>query len=60
LVAQLGVSEAMIRVATRHIDGMHAVMEDYGWRVSMEQGSSDGGFSMDNFHSLGESVYGEH
>jgi hypothetical protein len=42
LAAQLGVSEAMIRVATRHIDDMHAVMADYSWRASVAQGSSDG------------------
>ena len=28
LATQLGVSEAMIRATTRHIDDMHAVMED--------------------------------
>jgi hypothetical protein len=46
----------MIRAATRRIDDMHAVMEDYGWRASVEQGSSDGGFSMDDFHTLRERV----
>jgi hypothetical protein len=46
----------MIRVATRHIDDMHAVMEDYCWRASVAQGSSDGGFSMDDFHTLRERV----
>ena len=56
LVVQLGVSEAMIREATRHIDDMHAVMADYGWRASVAQGSSDGGFSMDDFHTLWERV----
>jgi hypothetical protein len=56
LAAQMGVSEVMIRVATRHIDDMHAVMEDYGWRASVAQGSSDGGFSMDDFHTLRERV----
>jgi hypothetical protein len=35
LATQLGVSEAMIRVATRHIDDMHVVMTYYGWRASM-------------------------
>jgi hypothetical protein len=59
LASQLGVSEAMIKAATRHIDDMHAVMADYGWRASVAQGSSDGGFSMDDFHSPGESVYDE-
>jgi hypothetical protein len=56
LAVQLGVSEAMIRVATRRIDDMHAVMADYGWRASVAQGSSDGGFSMDDFHTLWERV----
>jgi hypothetical protein len=56
LAAQLGVSEAMIRASTRRIDDMHAVMEDYDWRASTEQGSSDGGFSMDDFHTLWERV----
>jgi hypothetical protein len=56
LAAQLGVSEAMIRATTRHIDDMHAVMEYYGWRASVAQGSSDGGFSMDDFHTLRERV----
>jgi hypothetical protein len=46
----------MIRAATRHIDEMHAVMEDYGWRASVAQGSSDGGFSRDDFHTLWERV----
>jgi hypothetical protein len=56
LATQLGVSEAMIRATTRHIDDMHAVMADYGWRASVAQGSSDGGFSMDDFHTLRERV----
>jgi hypothetical protein len=56
LAAQLRVSEAMIMVATRFIDDMHAVMEDYCWRASMAQGSSDGGFSMDDFHTLRKRV----
>jgi hypothetical protein len=56
LAVQLGVSEAMIRAATRRIDDMHAVMADYGWRASVAQGSSDGGFSMDDFHTLRERV----
>jgi environmental stress-induced protein Ves len=46
----------MIRAATRRIDDMHAVMEDYSWRASVAQGSSDGGFSMDDFHTLRERV----
>jgi hypothetical protein len=56
LVAQLRVTETMIREATRHIDDMHAVMADYYWRASVAQGSSDGGFSMDDFHTLQERV----
>jgi hypothetical protein len=46
----------MIRETTRHIDDMHVVMADYGWRASVAQGSSDGGFSMDDFHTLRERV----
>ena len=56
LVAWLRVSEAMIRVATRHIDDMHAVMADYNWRALVAQGSSDGGFSRSDFHTLRERV----
>jgi hypothetical protein len=56
LAAQLKVSEAMIRAATRRIDDMHAGMADYCWRASVAQGSSDGGFSMDDFHTLRERV----
>ena len=56
LAAQLRVNEAMIMTATRRIDDMHAVMADYCWRASVAQGSSDGGFSMDDFHTLQERV----
>jgi hypothetical protein len=56
LAAQLRVSETMIRAATRRIDDMHAVMADYYWRASVAQGRSDGGFSMDDFHTLRERV----
>jgi hypothetical protein len=42
LAAQLRVSEAMIKAATRCIDKMHAVMADYGWRASVAHDSSDG------------------
>ena len=56
LVAQLRVSEAMIRETTRRIDDMHVVMANYYWRASVAQGSSDGGFSMDDFHTLWERV----
>jgi hypothetical protein len=56
LEAQLRVSEAMIMVATKRIDDMHTMMAYYCWRASVAQGSSDGGFSMDDFHTLRESV----
>jgi hypothetical protein len=56
LASQLRVSEAMIMAATRRIDDMHAVMADYCGRASVTQGSSDGGFSMDDFHTLRESI----
>jgi hypothetical protein len=56
LAAQLKVSETMIRAATRHIDDMHARMADYCWRASVAQGSLDGGFFMDDFHTLRERV----
>jgi hypothetical protein len=56
LAAQLRVSEAMIRAATRHIDDMHGVMEDYYWRALVAQVSSYGGFSMDDFHTLRKRV----
>jgi hypothetical protein len=46
----------MIRASSRRIDDMHVVMVDYGWRTSVAQGSSDGGFSMDDFHTLPERV----
>jgi hypothetical protein len=56
LAARLRVSEAMIRVANRPIDDMHVVMADYCQRASVAQQSSDGGFSMDDFHTLRERV----
>ena len=56
LVAQLRVSQTMIREATRRIDDMHAVMSYYYCKASVAQGSSDGGFSMDDFHTLRERV----
>ena len=55
-VAQLRVSEDMIREATRCTDDMHVVMADYCWRASVAHGSTDGGFSMDDFHTLRERV----
>jgi hypothetical protein len=58
--AQLRASEDVIMAATRRIDDMHAVRADYCWRASVAQGSSDGGFSMDDFHTLRrESIYDE-
>jgi hypothetical protein len=42
----------MITKATRHIDDMHVVMADYCWRASLAHGSSDEGFSMDDFQTL--------
>jgi hypothetical protein len=56
LATQLRVSEAMIMVATRRIDDMHAVMTTYCWRASVAHGSSDEGFSMDDFHTLRDRV----
>jgi hypothetical protein len=56
LAAQLRFSEAMILAPTRRIDDMHAVMEDCCWRASVARDSSDGGFSMDDFHTLRERV----
>jgi hypothetical protein len=56
LARQLRVSEDMIMVATRRIDDTHALVADYCWRASMVHGSSDGGFSMDDFHTLRERV----
>jgi hypothetical protein len=47
----------MIMVATRHSDDMHTLVENYCWRASMAHGSSTGGFSMDDFHTLRERVY---
>jgi len=55
-VAQLRVSEDMIRVATRCIDDMHAVMEYYNWRESVAHGSLDEEISMEDFHTLRERV----
>jgi hypothetical protein len=56
LAAQLRVSEAMIRATTGRIDDMHAMMADHCWRALVAQGSSNGGFSMDDFHTLRERV----
>jgi hypothetical protein len=56
LAGQLRVSEDMIMAATRRIDDTHALVADYCWRASVAHGSSDGGFSMDDFHTLRERV----
>jgi hypothetical protein len=47
----------MIMTTTRRIDDMYAVMEYYYWRAPVAYGSLDGGFSMDDFHTLQERVY---
>ena len=54
LTGQLRVSEDMIMAATRRSDDMHAFLEYYCWRASVAHGSSDGGFAMDDFHTLRE------
>jgi hypothetical protein len=46
----------MIMAATRCSDDMHVLMGDYIWRASVAHGSSDGGFSMDDLHTLRERV----
>jgi hypothetical protein len=56
LAGQLRVSEDMIMAATRRIDDTHALVADYCWRASMAHDSSDGGFAMDDFHTLREGV----
>jgi hypothetical protein len=56
LAGQLRVSEDMIMAATRRIDDTHALVADCCWRASMAHDSSDGGFSMDDFHTLRERV----
>jgi len=56
LATQLRVSEDMIMAATRCSDDMHALMAYYCWTTSVAHGSSDEGFSMDDFHTLRERV----
>ena len=56
LARQLTVSEDMIMAPTRRIDDTHAFLADYCWRESMAHDSSDGGFSIDDFHTLRERV----
>jgi hypothetical protein len=55
-VAQLRVSEDMIRAATRRTDDIHVVMADYCWRASVAHGSSDEEIAMEDFHTLRERV----
>jgi hypothetical protein len=55
-VAELRVSEDMIRAAIKCTDVMHVVMEDYYWRALVAHGSSDKEISMEDFHALGERV----
>jgi hypothetical protein len=56
LVAQLRVSEDMIREATRCTDDMHAVMAYYWWRASVAHGSSDEEIAMEDFHVFRERI----
>jgi hypothetical protein len=56
LTRQLRVNEDMIMATTRRIDDMHTLVADYCWRESVAHGSSDGGFAMDDFHTLRERV----
>jgi hypothetical protein len=46
--------EEMIIAATGRIDDTHTLVADCCWRESMAHDSSDGGFSMDVFHTLRE------
>jgi hypothetical protein len=55
-MGQLRVSEDMIMETTRCMDDTHALVADYCWRASMAHDNSDGGFSMDDFHTLRERV----
>jgi hypothetical protein len=55
-MGQLIVTEDMIMVATRCMDDTHALVGDYCWRASMAHDNLDGGFSMDDFHTLRERV----
>jgi hypothetical protein len=56
LAGQLRVNEDMIMEATRCIDDTHALVVDCCWRASMAHDSSDGGFAIDEFHTLRERV----
>jgi hypothetical protein len=54
LAGQLRVSEDLIMESTRCIDDTHALVVNYCWKELMAHDSSNGGFSMDEFHTLGE------
>jgi hypothetical protein len=56
LTGQLRFSEDMIMEATRCIDDTHTLVVAYYWRPSMAHDSSNGGLSMDDFHTLRERV----
>jgi hypothetical protein len=56
LAGQLRVTKDMIMAATRRTNDTHALVADYCWRASMAHDSSDGEFSMDDFHTLRERV----
>jgi hypothetical protein len=51
-----GVSEDMIMAATRRIDDTHALVVDCCWRASLAHDSLDGGFAIDDIHTLRERV----
>jgi hypothetical protein len=42
--------------SARRIDDTHTLVARYCWRASMAQDSSDGGISIDEFHTLRERV----
>jgi len=56
LARQLRVSEARIMTTTRCFYNTHALVVDYCWEASVAHGSSDEGFSMEEFHTLRERV----
>jgi hypothetical protein len=41
---------------TKRIEDTHALVTYYCWRASMAHDSSNGGLSMDDFHTLRERV----
>jgi hypothetical protein len=54
LAGQRRVSEDMNMEGTRCIDDTHALVADCCWRASMAHDSSDGGFAINDFHTLME------